>query len=152
MSHSTWLCLIFSQKGKHLVFHISQITFKPVILNNISLRASTFSFDNLERRVLKTGDFFQLQIEVSGGRVEWYKDGVLVPTIAWDEFQEWEDTTPLVNVDQPGRTQLLAPDTYPKFRWARTPQSQPVPPNRCCSFLGGRCQVHTMIIQVISIH
>ena len=57
--------------------------------------------------MLKTGDFFQLQIEVSGGRVEWYKDGVLVPTIAWDEFQEWEDTTPLVNVDQPGRTHCL---------------------------------------------
>ena len=50
-----------------------------MILEDISLRASTFSFDNLERRVLKTGDFFQLQIEVSGGRVEWFKDGVLVP-------------------------------------------------------------------------
>ena len=103
------------------------------------MRASTFSFDNLERRVLKTGDFFQLQIEVSGGRVEWFKDGVLVPISHR-------------HVDQPGETQLLAPDTYPGQpvgHWHQrdgkpAAMADCFPPNMRKSFLGGRCQVHIL--------
>ena len=65
--------------SKHLIFVVSQITFKPVILEDISLRAESHYFDDLERCVLRKGDSFQLQVDVSGGRVEWFKDGVLVP-------------------------------------------------------------------------
>ena len=65
--------------SKHLIFVVSQITFKPVILEDISLRAESHYFDDLERCVLRKGDLFQLQVDVSGGRVEWFKDGVLVP-------------------------------------------------------------------------
>ena len=52
-----------------------------MILQDISMRATTFSLDNLERQVLREGDFFQLQVEAAGGKVQWWKDGELVPNM-----------------------------------------------------------------------
>ena len=139
-----------------MILNFSQVTFKPVILEDISLRASTFAFDNLERRVLRSGDFFQLQIEVSGGRVEWFKDGVLVPKIQQDRDSRRSqgETDPMVFVDQPGRTQLLSPDAYPGGpvgplglkAGKEVVRSEQYPPNLNKSFLGGRCKVNNMII------
>ena len=72
------------------------------------MRATTFSLDNLERQVLRNGDFFQLHIEVSGGKVEWWKDGELVPNM---------EPGRMVNVNQACRTQLLKPGTYKSFNF-----------------------------------
>ena len=96
------------------------------------MRASTFSTDNLERRVLQSGDFFQLHIEVSGGRVQWWKDGQLLEKLNGTDGH-------CVSVDQPWRTQLLKPGTYqyPAFDLNENDS----PPNRNHSYLGGRCQV-----------
>ena len=109
-----------------------QVSFKPVILRDLSMRASTFSTDNLERRVLQSGDFFQLHIEVSGGRVQWWKDGQLLEKLNGTDGH-------CVSVDQPWRTQLLKPGTYqyPAFDLNENDS----PPNRNHSYLGGRCQV-----------
>ena len=113
-----------------------------MFLQDISLRATTFSKDNLERQVLRSGDFFQLQVEVSGGSVQWLKDGEIVPKIV----QPYCDRAGhLVNVDQPDRTQLLEPGTYqrrPQQSWNDfIPSKEHFPPNRRRSYLGGRCQV-----------
>ena len=113
-----------------------------MILKDINLRATTFCLDNLDRRVLRSGDFFQLQVEVSGGSVQWIKDGEVVPKTN----QPYCDRAGnLVNVDQPDRTQLLEPGNYPKRpreTWEDfDPLQQHFPPNRGYSFLGGRCQV-----------
>ena len=119
------------------------MSFKPLLLKDISMRATTFSADNLDRQVLRSGDYFQLQVEASGGRVEWMKDGQIVPKVV----QPYCDRAGhLVNVDQPDRTQLLEPGTYPpnrpKHSWNDfVPSEQHFPPNRCQSFFGGRCQV-----------
>ena len=126
-----------------LISIFSQVSFKPVITQDISLRATSFSPDNLKRCVLKSGDFFQLHIEVSGGAVEWIKDGQIVPKVN----QPYCDRDGhLLNVDQPDRTQLLQPGTYPPSRPKQSwhdmnPSKQHFPPNRGHSFLGGRCQV-----------
>ena len=99
------------------------------------MRATTFSLDNLERQVLREGDFFQLHVEVAGGRVEWYKDGELVPNMDKDLSDK---ACHYVNVDQPFRTGLLEPGTY-KGSWYH---EQDFPPNAGRhSYLGGRCQV-----------
>ena len=108
-----------------------QVSFKPVILQDISMRASTFSADNLERRVLKSGDFFQLHIEVSGGRVEWWKDGQLL-----EKLNDRDDH--YVSVDQPWQTQLLKPGTYKR-------NEEYYPPNGGHSYFGGRCQVFKIL-------
>ena len=138
------------------IFQFSQVTFQPVILEDISLRASTFDSYNLERRVLRSGDFFQLQIEVSGGRVEWFKDGLLVPKVQQDgdSWISQGETDPTVFVDQPGRTQLLSPDAYPGGpvgplglkAGKEVVRAEQYPPNLNKSFLGGRCKVNNMII------
>ena len=127
----------------HSLILFSQVSFKPLFLTDISMRATTFSADNLERQVLRSGDYFQLQVEASGGRVEWMKDGETVQKVV----QPYCDRVgKLVNVDQPDRTQLLEPGTYPPSRPTQPwedfiPTEQHFPPNRCQSFLGGRCQV-----------
>ena len=73
------------------------------------MRATTFSLDNLEGQVLRDGDFFQLHIEAAGGKVEWWKDGELLPNM---EKGLSDRACRYVNVDQPNRTQLLEPGTY----------------------------------------
>ena len=50
-----------------------------MILEDISLRAESHYFDDLERCVLRSGDVLQLEVKVSGGRVEWFKDGNKLP-------------------------------------------------------------------------
>ena len=59
-----------------------------MILEDISLRVNNRYFDDLERCVLRSGDTFQLQVKVSGGRVEWFKDGVLVPKVGGKQAVE----------------------------------------------------------------
>ena len=122
-----------------------------MFLQDISLRATTFSADNLRRQVLRSGDFFQLQVEVSGGSVLWLKDGEIVPKIV----QPYCDRAGhLVNVDQPDRTQLLEPGTYPDRptqSWHDfIPSKEHFPPNRRHSFLGGRCQVCCIFGRIFS--
>jgi hypothetical protein len=95
------------------------------------MRATTFSLDNLERQVLRNGDFFQLHIEVSGGKVEWWKDGELVPNM---------EPGRMVNVNQACRTQLLKPGTYKSFNFKEDKRNFPPNAGRH-SYLGGRCQV-----------
>ena len=101
------------------------------------MRATTFSLDNLEGQVLRDGDFFQLHIEAAGGKVEWWKDGELLPNM---EKGLSDRACRYVNVDQPNRTQLLEPGTYKR-------REEDFPPNAGRhSYLGGRCQVcHTHI-------
>ena len=59
-----------------------------MILEDISLRAESHYFDDLERCVLRSGDVLQLEVKVSGGRVEWFKDGVLVPKVGGKQAVE----------------------------------------------------------------
>ena len=101
------------------------------------MRATTFSLDNLEGQVLRDGDFFQLHVEAAGGKVEWWKDGELLPNM---EKGLSDRACRYVNVDQPNRTQLLEPGTYKR-------REEDFPPNAGRhSYLGGRCQVcHTHI-------
>ena len=87
--------------------------------------------------MLRDGDFFQLHIEAAGGKVEWWKDGELLPNM---EKGLSDRACRYVNVDQPNRTQLLEPGTYKR-------REEDFPPNAGRhSYLGGRCQVcHTHI-------
>ena len=87
--------------------------------------------------MLRDGDFFQLHVEAAGGKVEWWKDGELLPNM---EKGLSDRACRYVNVDQPNRTQLLEPGTYKR-------REEDFPPNAGRhSYLGGRCQVcHTHI-------
>ena len=120
-----------------------------MILQDISMRATTFSLDNLERQVLREGDFFQLQVEAAGGKVQWWKDGELVPNL---ERKLSDKACRYVNVDQPFRTLLLKPGTYKYNYSCNKRREEDFPPNAGRhSYLGGRCQVcHNIEIHLFS--
>ena len=70
-----------------------------MILEDISLRAESHYFDDLERCVLRSGDVLQLEVKVSGGKVEWFKDGVLVPKVGGKQAVE-RPYLSLLNLDK----------------------------------------------------
>ena len=90
--------------------------------------------------MLRDGDFFQLHVEAAGGKVQWWKDGELVPTNMEQALSD--KACHYVNVDQPYRTPLLEPGTYMYDISYNKSREEDLPPNvGRHSYLGARCQV-----------